>query len=40
MRVDRMRTVLGMERSTDLRAGLARTLDWYLPRKAIADARV
>jgi len=40
MRVDRMRSVLGMERSTDLRAGLARTLDWYLPRKAIADARV
>jgi GDP-L-fucose synthase len=39
MRVGRMRTILGMDQVTDLRDGLARTLDWYLPQKAKADAR-
>lgn len=40
MNVDRMRTLLGMEQGTALRDGLARTLDWYVPLKAEADARV
>lgn len=39
MKVDRMRTLLGIDHSTELRDGLARTLDWYLPRKTKADAR-
>lgn len=39
MKVDRMRTLLGIDQTTSLRDGLARTLDWYLPRKAEADAR-
>jgi GDP-L-fucose synthase len=39
MKVDRMRTLLGIDQSTELRDGLARTLDWYLPLKNEADAR-
>lgn len=39
MRVDRMRNLLGVDAPTSLREGLARTLKWYLPNKAVADAR-
>uniref|UniRef100_E6QWL6 Putative bifunctional GDP-fucose synthetase: GDP-4-dehydro-6-deoxy-D-mannose epimerase and GDP-4-dehydro-6-L-deoxygalactose reductase n=1 Tax=mine drainage metagenome TaxID=410659 RepID=E6QWL6_9ZZZZ len=39
MRVDRMRTILGIDAPTDLCDGLVRTLDWYLPQKTTADAR-
>lgn len=39
MRVDRMRTLLGVDAPVALREGLARTMEWYLPRKASADAR-
>ena len=39
MRVERMRSLLGIAHSTGLREGLARTLDWYVPRKTLADAR-
>lgn len=39
MKVDRMRSLLGIHDTTGLRDGLSLTLDWYLPRKAQADAR-
>ena len=39
MKVDRMRTLLGVDTPVALREGLIRTLEWYLPRKASADAR-
>ncbi len=39
MRIARMRSILGMAAPIDLREGLSRTLDWYLPQKAAADSR-
>jgi GDP-L-fucose synthase len=39
MKVDRMRTLLGINHSTELRDGLTLTLDWYLEHKTEADAR-
>jgi len=40
MRIDRMLSLLEVEPQTGLREGLSRTLEWYLPQKAAADARI
>ena len=39
MRVDRMRTILGLDSTTPLREGLQLTLAWYRRQKSWADAR-